>query len=339
MLSSNKNIEAPSAVGKNNGTGITLCRELYEAYAPLMLERLPKEVSSVMAVGLVGEGSECFGFDDAHSQDHDWGPAFCLWVPEAVLSAYQPAIEQVLAQLPDSFKGYATRMAPQQRNGRVGPFSLEHFYARFLRASKVPEGWREWRMIPEHHFATSTNGAVFLDALHEKEPNNPASFTAIRQGVLQYYPEDLRLKKLATRCALMAQAGQYNLLRTVKRGEVTTAYLCAARFAEEALACVHLLERRFMPFYKWATRSAQLSTFGTTVVSGVERLLAVPFAQGQTVHATVESLVEDVCVAIVKELHRQQLSDEKDGWLLAHASQIQARIETPELQRIPLMMD
>ena len=59
--------------------GLELSRSFYEgAGAPMLQERFP-ELLGRIAVGLAGEGSECFGFDDELSADHDFEPAFCLW--------------------------------------------------------------------------------------------------------------------------------------------------------------------------------------------------------------------------------------------------------------------
>ena len=60
--------------------GIELSKKFYNEYgAPMIKSEFP-ELEGVIAVGLVGAGSECFGFDDKVSRDHDFGPGFCMWL-------------------------------------------------------------------------------------------------------------------------------------------------------------------------------------------------------------------------------------------------------------------
>ena len=60
--------------------GLELSRAFYFDKGEPMLKEKYGEYFDQMAVGLVGEGSECFGFDDDISRDHDFGPSFCIWL-------------------------------------------------------------------------------------------------------------------------------------------------------------------------------------------------------------------------------------------------------------------
>ena len=64
--------------------GLQLTKAYFDAYGRTLIEGPLAPYQSVLAAGLVGEGSDCFGFDDAISQDHDFGPGFCLWLPDAL---------------------------------------------------------------------------------------------------------------------------------------------------------------------------------------------------------------------------------------------------------------
>lgn len=321
-------------------TGLTLARSLFETYRAALLEHIPRQLQTILVAGLVGEGSECFGFDDEISRDHDWGPAFCLWLPDAELDRRGSLLESALECLPAEFHGFPTRMTPGMRNARVGILGTESFYARFLGIPRVPEHWREWQAIPEHHYAVCTNGAVFMDGPAEAGTRTEPDFTAIRNGLLGHYPAELRKKKIATRCALMAQSGQYNLLRSLKRGDRLTATLCAARFAEQALLLVHLLAQKFMPFYKWAARSsAAASPLGARVVAGLDQLTSGDLSRGGAARHRTEEVVEEICRAVISELYAQRLSGAAGGWLMDHAQSVQSRIIDAELQQIPILLD
>ena len=195
-----------------------------------------------------------------------------------------------------------------------------------------PQTWKQWRAIPEHFLAVSTNGEVFSDGL--------GAFTAFREALLAYYPEDVRLKKIAARCMGMAQAGQYNLLRSLRRGETAAAMLAAARFSEQAISMIFLLNKRYMPFYKWAHRGvAQLPLLGNEAASCVTALAGLDWRQGQRVENTAGDIVESLCAAVASRLRTEGLSDAGGDWMLEHGPSVQSRIETPELRRLPVMLE
>ena len=64
--------------------------------------------------------------------------------------------------------------------------SVGDFYRSIIGLEDVPQSIQQWMRIPEESLAMATNGRVLYDA--------PGEFTRIREQLLRYYPEDLRLK-------------------------------------------------------------------------------------------------------------------------------------------------
>ena len=307
--------------------GLKLARDYYQVCQPILWAELAG-IMDTAAVGLVGEGSECFGCDDAQSQDHDFGPAFCLWLPREVLQGQLPRIEAAFAKLPSEFKGFETRLAPQRRQGRVGPLPLEDFYAFFTGLDHTPATWQEWLAIPEYQLAACTNGEVFED--------QGGAFTHWRNALLACYPRDVLLKKMAARCMVMAQTGQYNLPRSLQRNDVVGAMLAAARFAEAALSFVFLCNRRYMPFYKWAGKLAEdMAVLGPQVVQTL-RVLALAPMQGEHGSEAVAA-IEDFCTHAAAHLRAVGLSTAPGNWLWEHGPQIMRHVEEPALLRMDML--
>ncbi|MCD8096800.1 MAG: hypothetical protein LUE31_01940 [Lachnospiraceae bacterium] len=67
--------------------GLDLAKRYWEEVGRPRFEAECPQLFTRGAVGLAGEGSECFGFDDEISRDHDWGPGFCVWLSDADMDA------------------------------------------------------------------------------------------------------------------------------------------------------------------------------------------------------------------------------------------------------------
>jgi hypothetical protein len=309
--------------------GLELAERFYTTCRPRLMQAMPR-VMARAAAGLAGEGSECFGLDDEISQDHDFGAAFCLWLPKALLEAQRETIEAAFRTLPESFEGFGSRLPPDARAGRVGPVAREDFCRAFFGIPRPPGTWREWLAIPEYQLAAFSNGKVFEDG--------DGAFTALRAAVLDFYPNDVLLKKIAARAMQTAQAGQYNLPRSLARGDAIAAMLACARFAESAMSLVFLMNRRYMPFYKHAGRLLpQLPVLGEELAALLKELAARPLRGGQDLDAA--QAVEDFCGLVARRLVASGMSDVRRTWLWLHGPSIARKITDDELRATDLLKD
>ena len=61
--------------------GLLLAEEYYKQFGEQMLREEFGDILGQIAVGLIGSGSECFGYDDEISEDHDFEPGFTIFIP------------------------------------------------------------------------------------------------------------------------------------------------------------------------------------------------------------------------------------------------------------------
>jgi hypothetical protein len=313
--------------------GLELSERYFLAYGAPMIEEKFGEHRERIAAGLVGDGSECYGFDDDISRDHDWGADFCLWLTREDYDQIGAALQEGFESLPAEFEGFGRRRASDWGAGRVGVFETGQFYRRFIGLDRVPaENW-EWRAIPEENLAACTNGRVFVDPLGE--------FTAFREALIGYYPEDVRLKKMAARCMTVAQSGQYNFLRCVSREEHVAAHIAEAMFCSNVVSLVFLLNRIYKPFYKWMHRAMKpLPILGEPVhdlLSAIVNAHESDLMEG--IYEKKSRLMEEACSLIIDELRREGLSDSASDFLLDHGPLIQAKIQDPEMRSQDVWLD
>jgi hypothetical protein len=306
--------------------GLELARSYYLAFGEKMLEDLFPSYRNRIACGLAGEGSECLGFDDEFSRDHDFGPGFCLWLTDEDDAKIGDALRRAYDELPGEFAGYKARKSKSFGEQRLSAMKISSFYGKFTGVPGAPETLEQWRRIPEHFLSAAVSGAVFSDPL--------GRFTGIRNMLLAFYPEDVRLKKIAVRAALMSQAGQYNYPRCEKRKEKTAAMWALAEFIKAACSMVYLLNRKYMPYYKWAHRGMR----DLDSAAGVYRLISDLYTDG--IHAAGrQKTIEEICDIVLAELKNQDLTYGTGDFLLDHCEKIIGRITDDKLRSMHIMAE
>ncbi len=308
--------------------GLEIARAFWEQEGlPMIRERFPEQLNRV-AAGLCGSGSECYGYDDDISRDHDFEPGFCLFLPGEDRVDRQTAfqMERAYAGLPKAFMGLSRSLVAPVGGARHGVIRWSDF---FMEKTGRPDGrlsLQEWLTIPDWALAEAVNGEIFYDGSGE--------VTAIRARLADR-PEDVQRKKLAGCLLLMAQSGQYNYGRCLRRGESGAAQLAAGEFVRSAMQAVFLLNRVYQPYYKWSFRALRALPRLSLEAGVMEYLLTTD--NGEELARDKQEAMEGIAADVIEELQRQGLSGAVCGDLEKHAYAVQDGIRDEKLRNMHIL--
>ena len=303
--------------------GLELSHAYYEAAGRPLLERDFADLLPYLAIGQCGSGSENFGFDDEVSRDHDFEPGFLIFLPGEDVVDRRAAflLERAYAKLPREFEGVFRQKLQPVGGPRHGVVRTAEFFSARVGTPDGALTTDQWLALPEQALCEATNGTIFADAYGE--------VTRIRQA-LAYYPDDVRLKKLAGQLLLMGQSGQYNYRRCLSHGETGAAQLAAAEFVRSTMATVFLLNRRYQPYYKWSFRAMRMLPKLALLAELLEYLLTTDNEPPQAEEKA--DAMEGIAADIIDELAAQGLTDAVCGDLEKHAYSVNDHVADPTLR-------
>ena len=308
--------------------GLEIARAYYREYGePMLRERFP-ELLPFIAAGLAGSGSECWGYDDEVSADHDYEPGFCLFLPgeDVVDRKTAFALERAYAALPKEFMGLKRSMIAPVGGARHGVMRTAEFMADKTGRPDGQLSLTEWLFIPESSLAEAVNGEIFMDGYGE--------VTAIRER-LMHRPEDVRLKKLAGQLLLMGQSGQYNYRRCLSHGETGAAQLAAVEFVKSSMAAVFLLNDVYQPYYKWSFRAMRALPKLSITAELLEYLLTTD--NEEETAAEKYDVMEGIAADLIDELQEQGLTQATCGDLEKHAYSVNDRIGDAQIRNMHVL--
>lgn len=307
--------------------GIELSEKYYETYGKPMLEEQFPEILPYLACGICGSGSECFGYDDAVSQDHDYEPGFIIFLPGEDVIDRRTAflLERAYAKLPKEFMGLKRSLMAPAGGARHGVIRTEDF---FLEKTGTKDGVltiRQWLDTPEQSLAEAVNGKIFTDPCGE--------VSRIREG-LHYFPENIRRKKLAGQLLLMAQAGQYNYQRCLKHGETAAAQMAVFEFVKSTMSAIFLLNGVYQPYYKWSFRALRQLERLSLDAEVMEYLIT---SDNDENAEEKYRAIEDIASDVIDELAEQGLTKAICGDLEKHAYSVNDGIDDAEIRNMHIL--
>ena len=309
-------------------TGLELARAYWETCGEEMLREQFPDCEQAVAAALTGGGSECYGYDDGVSRDHDFEPGFCLFLPGEEIIDRRTAflMERAYAKLPREFMGFERQKLNPVGGPRHGVFRLREWFTEKI--GRMPEELttEDWLRLPSGALAEAVNGEVFRD---------DAGLLTDAREILLHMPEDLRRKRLAGELLLAAQSGQYNYTRCLAHGETGAAQLAAAEFVKHAMSAVFWLNRKYQPYYKWSFRALRELPGGGELAKGFEWLLST--GNGPEMAEEKAFAIEETASRLICALQEQGLTEASCGDLEKHAYSVNDGIKDSRVRNMHIL--
>ena len=352
--SQNSELPTPQSPTPHITTGMQLSQSYWQTYGKPLLDQ-PKfaRYKNRIAAGLVGHGSECYGFDDEISRDHDFGPGFCLWITDEDYAEIGADLQNAYNALPQKYAGFESRNETPRAKScesskRVGVFRISEFFENLTGFPTAPAANEPhlWLSLSESTLAAATNGKIFADPLGE--------FSKTRQS-FKLMPDDVRISLISRRLGMISQAGQYNFPRMIARKDASAAWLSINEFVRATASLVFLLNNPvtagYLPYYKWqfaalrklSNRMASRLPEVCGKLESVMRLSSAAcfggdgsggdgFGEGGKgagiAQKQVTQIIDSICEDIVRELQYEGLSDCGETFLEWQRPYVEAHINS-----------
>ena len=225
-------------------------RNFYKNKVANMIHEKFPEYENRIAVGLVGEGSDCFGYYDSISRDHDFGTGVCLWLDDKDYYEIGERLSYEYDKIAyaDTDHGLSARLKE-----RRGVMSIHDFYSNILSIDcdidNCSLSLMQWRLLDHNTLATAVNGEVFKDDLMK--------FTNFRNYLLNHYPNQVFKERLAQELHNYSMCLQVNYARCMSRKDYVAANICKTDGIKAAMQIFFLLKKVYPPYYKWTFKAVE----------------------------------------------------------------------------------
>jgi hypothetical protein len=319
-----------------NNSIIDISRDFFNEHVLPVLQREFPAQTQHMTLGVFGYGSEVLRLDDEYSRDHHWGLRINALLPEAMYREHADALLRTLAaHLPARYQGHSLREGYTKWAG-LELTSLESYLQRTIGLTHAPQTYADWLSIPEEDIIHIVAGEIWHD---------PAGrFSAVRNTLQGYYPEPVRLRRLAHWCRFFSGMGTYALRRAILRDN---AFYAVTRFANAirlGMQMAFLLDKQYFPYDKWLYHFfTRLPRMGPRMQPLVDEAvqLATPWQRKLELLDALSDIFDEVMVAdgIIQPHPKFKGSDSSGYRLMEYAYAELIQKSPPEIKTVVPVWD